>query len=285
MGPASVVLQMRISHATSLVLLLAVLAGCGGNGGAVAGSTGHFPEKTGFVERQLKLDGQERTYWVFVPPNYERNRMYPGVLFLHGLFEKGNGGSKVLGAGLGPVIARNPEGWPFITIFPQSDGTWQGDERARLAIAALEDAEKHYSIDPDRVTLAGLSYGGLGVWEIGARHCERFAALVPVSAVASTEAQLVTSVPVWAFNSRNDPFVSAEHAKQLCDSVKANGGKARMTEFMGDTHDCWPQVVDESEVIGWMLVQRRDPLRSGITSRGDGSRTQASGRLRAWNDR
>jgi hypothetical protein len=54
----------------------------------------------------------------------------------------------VLAAGLAPVIAKNPSRWPFVTIFPQSTGSWKGPERDRLAMAALKDAEKEYAIDP-----------------------------------------------------------------------------------------------------------------------------------------
>src|SRR5262245_27645367 len=122
----------------ALLGLVGLLAGCSGSGKSVAHSTEHFPVQTGFVEHHVTVDGQSKTVWVFVPPKFDPNRIYPAILFLHGLFEQGNGGTNVLSAGLGPVIARNPDGWPFITIFPQSDGTWQGPEREHLAMAALD---------------------------------------------------------------------------------------------------------------------------------------------------
>jgi predicted peptidase len=265
--------------------LLIVAAGCGGNGSSVAHSTKHFPQQTGFVHRDVKVDGEVKSVWVFVPPNYDPNRVYPAILFLHGLFEGGDGGTNVLSAGLGPIIARNPEGWPFLTIFPQSNGNWKGPEREHLAMAALDDAEKTYSIDPDRVILAGLSYGGLGVWEIGARHKDRFAALVPVSGQRSTElADALSTVPIWAFASHGDPWVSPDNSKQMCDVIQEHGGKARLTEFDGDAHDCWSQAVDESELLQWMLVQRRNPLQTSASSARGGGGLQATGKLRAWND-
>ena len=104
----------------------------------------------------------------FHPAPYRPDYRYPAILFLHGLFEAGDGGDKVLGAGLGPVIANDPENWPFITIFPQSTGTWQGEDKEHLALAALDYAQSQWTIDQDRIILAGLSYGALGVWEIGA---------------------------------------------------------------------------------------------------------------------
>jgi predicted peptidase len=265
--------------------LICIAVGCGGKGGTVATSTEYFPQKTGFTERKITVDGQERTVWVFIPPDYHPNKLYPTVLFLHGLFEKGNGGTNVLGAGLGPVIARNPEGWPFITIFPQSDGDWQGEARDRLAIAALDDAQRHYAIDPDRVILAGLSYGGLGVWQIGSQHKDRFAALVPVSGFAAPErVEGLIYMPVWAIVTRDDPFVNSQNSRDMCSAIKARGGRAHLTELIGDDHDCWARAVEETQVINWMLAQKRNPLQAAsLQALDSGSRTQG-GRLRAWND-
>jgi len=258
-------------------MLPLLAAGC--SGAHVAASTKGFPEKTGFVQRSVVVDGVTTNVWVFVPPDYSPNKMYPAILFLHGLFEQGNDGSdNVLSAGLGPIIARAPQRWPFITIMPQSNGTWRGLDRDRLAMAALNDAQKHYMIDRDRVILAGLSYGGLGVWEIGARHRDRFAALVPVSGLGDDEAaKSLASVPVWAFASEGDPIVNSGNSVAMCHQIEASGGHARLTLFKGLQHDCWAQVVDDTEVVPWMLVQSRNPRAILARSRG-------AGRLRSLSD-
>ncbi|HVT89460.1 MAG TPA: prolyl oligopeptidase family serine peptidase [Tepidisphaeraceae bacterium] len=264
-----------------LFLLSGLFAGCQ-SGSSVANSTGHFPQKTGFVQRTVVVDGVAKPVWVFVPPHYNPYRMYPAILFLHGLFEEGNGGTNVLSAGLGPIIARNPDQWPFITIFPQSNGTWQGTEREHLAMAALDDAEQNYMIDPDRIILAGLSYGGLGVWEIGARHRDRFAAFVPISGMRAPDLiNDLTSTPVWAFASEGDPFVSHENSQIMCKAIDDHGGRAKLTEFPGMNHDCWAMAVDQSDLLSWMLVQHRNPLQ---TARASGGKSPISGHLRAFTE-
>jgi hypothetical protein len=75
------------SICTILLGMMLLSFGCQG-GQKVAGSTKAFPEKTGFVERQIKVDGQTKTVWVFLPDDYTPKRLYPAILFLHGLFEK-----------------------------------------------------------------------------------------------------------------------------------------------------------------------------------------------------
>lgn len=277
-----------VTHSVHKFLLIGLLlaGGCSGSGSTVARSTNHFPEQTGFVHRQVNVDGETKSVWVFVPPSYNPNTMYPAILFLHGLFEQGDGNTNVLAAGLGPVIARNPDRWPFITIFPQSNGSWRGSERDRLAMAALKDAEQHYMIDPDRVMLAGLSYGGLGVWEIGAQHPDKFAALVPVSGHSATElAEVLKGLPVWAFASKGDPFVGADNSAEMVKLLDSGNGRVQLTQFDGGEHDCWGQAVDQSGLLNWMLTQRRNPLRASVVKGPNGaSKYQVNGKLRAWND-
>jgi len=255
--------------------LLGSIVGC--HGAEVAASTRKYaPHKTGFVERKVVCDGFIRPVWVFVPTNYDPHNLYPAILFLHGLFENGNGNVNVLGAGLGPVIARDPDHWPFITIFPQSTGSWKGDDREHLAMASLKDAEEEYAIDPDRVILAGLSFGGLGVWEIGAKHSDRFAALVPVSGPGAGDlASHLPRTPIWAFASKEDPIVKADNSEQMCKAIQSFGGRPRLTEFEGNEHDCWTMAIDQSQLVPWMLNQARNPVQQAARNRGG---------LRSWTD-
>jgi predicted peptidase len=245
---------------TPAVALLAALAlsfSAGCRGKAVAQSTAHFRAGTGFVHNTVDLDGQSHPMWVFLPKDYDPARRYPTILFLHGLFEAGSDGSGALSGGLGPVIAQNPERWPFIVLFPQSSGTWRGEARERLALRSLDWAEQRYAIDRSRVILAGLSYGGLGTWQIGARHAGRFAALVPVAGFGDLDsADELRDVPVWAFHRRHDPFVHSQGSQQMCAQIDQLGGRARYTAFDGVGHDCWDRAVAQTDLVDWMLRQR-----------------------------
>jgi predicted peptidase len=254
---------VRSASAWGVLLLLAVGSGCSGR--AVSQSTKHFPPGTGFSRHEVLVDGKPHAISVFIPRDYRAGQPRPAVLFLHGLFECGSDGERCLSAGLGPVIARAPESWPFITIFPQSTGTWRGEERDRVAIASLDYAQQHWSIDSNRVTLAGLSYGGLGTWEIGARHADRFAALVPVAGFRSLDSVArIGATPVWAFNYSADLVVPADNSAQMCEQLNARGGNAKLTEFAGIGHDAWDRAVADSDLVEWMLAQRRAPAGNAV---------------------
>jgi predicted peptidase len=240
----------------TIIPLAALTVGCAGL--HVSEATARFPHDRGFVRHQMVLDGHLRDLWMFIPKDYSPSKKWPAIVFLHGLFEAGSDGEAALSAGLGPVIAQSPETWKFIVVFPQSDGTWKGPERERLAIKSLDLAMSRYSIDSERVILAGLSYGGLGAFQIGARHPDRFAAVVSVSGRKDlASAAMLKTVPVWAFHSRGDPFVSYESSEAMCQAVTHNGGNARLTLFPSMDHDCFDRAVGQSDLVNWMLRQRR----------------------------
>ncbi len=242
-----------------LLMLLVLLPASGGcRGKAVSRSTSHFPAGTGFVRHELDIDGTPHPLWVFLPKNYDASKSYPTIVFLHGLFEAGADGSNALSAGLGPVIARDPDAWPFIVLFPQSSGTWRGPRRERLVMRSLDWAQQHYAVDRARVILAGLSYGGLGAWQIGARHPDRFAALVPVSGPRDLAcADELVGMPVWAFHNRGDPIIDSDGSEQMCAQIAQLGGRARYTAFDRIGHDCWDRAVADTDLVEWMLRQQQ----------------------------
>lgn len=238
------------------LLFLTILPGCTGR--LVQSSTRHFPPNTGFLPRTVTLGDRSYKFSLFIPRHYDPRHEYPAILFLHGLFESGSDGLKCLSAGLGPIIAKNPDDWPFITIFPQTRGNWIGDDKERLALACLEQVGREFNIDPDRVVLAGLSFGGRGVWEIAARNPHRFAALVPVSGPSATDLiPQLTATPIWAFHYQADPFVPVRSSQQMVQRINSLGGHARYTEFPALGHDAWPRAVGESDLLPWLLAQRR----------------------------
>jgi predicted peptidase len=248
-----------------ILVAFLLLTGCGSI--YIPHSTHGFPAGTGFTKHHVIVEGTSQTLWVFVPRHYNPQKKYPAVVFLHGLFEAWGGGNGWLSGGLPPVVAQRADDWPFVTIFPQSSGSWRGKDRERDVLAALDYAQEHWSIDSDRVILSGLSFGGQGVWLIGASHPDRFAALVPISGPAAyDDVEKLASLPVWAFDYGGDVLVSSNNSKQMCRRIREHGGDARVTHFFGVGHDCVDLAVNRSDLVEWMLQQHR--LDAGATHEG-----------------
>ncbi|HYO08238.1 MAG TPA: prolyl oligopeptidase family serine peptidase [Tepidisphaeraceae bacterium] len=260
--------MLRVMHASlsrilPIVAALCVVllaAGCK-SGQHVVRSAADFPKGRGFLVRTAYADRELHRFVVFLPKNYDPRFKYPTVLFLHGLFEGGDDVTKPLAVGLGPEIARDPAAWPFITIFPQSKGTWKGDANDRMVMACLAETARQFSIDRERIILAGLSYGGLGTWQIGARHADVFAALVPVGGFSDQgSAAPLKRTPVWAFHYSGDIIVPVRHAREMVAELRQIGGNARLTEYAGMGHNPWEKVAAaDSGAVSWMLRQRLSP--------------------------
>lgn len=146
-----------------------------------------FPEQAGKLlmrgyRSALSLDLQG--YGIYLPPGYDPSRAYPLVIVLHGGSANGN-------LFLAVVLGNNmnwkeysqhlwdeylPRYTPdCIVVAPDGFGQvmWRfmGEQDVLDVIA---DVQRHYRIDEDRVTLSGLSNGGVGAYNLGLRHAWRF---------------------------------------------------------------------------------------------------------------
>lgn len=213
---------------------------------------------TGFLVKTVHFDGESRRFGVFIPHEYTAAKRWPVMVFLHGSEQYGDSGVNAMDEGAGPLIWKRPQGFPFITVFPQSRAKWKTDAEIRLVIACLDQIQREYSTDADRVILSGLSDGGLGTWLVGARYPDRFAALVPLCAYSAFEVvPKLTKIPIWAFHNSGDFMVSPSNAREMCRRIKEAGGNVRFTEFTSIGHNCWAEAFDKSTVMEWMLAQRR----------------------------
>ncbi len=139
-------------------------------------------------------------YAVYLPPDYDPSQTYPLYVALHGGSSNGN-------LFLGVVLGNNmdwltydqhlyddytPRWSPdWIVVAPTGFGQimwrWMGEQDV---LDVIDDVQAHYSVDPDRVVLGGLSNGGVGAYAIGARHASRFAVVQAMAGAPSWQQYL-----------------------------------------------------------------------------------------------
>jgi len=235
---------------------------------------------SGFVFSSLEFGGRSHPYALYVPRAYDGTRAWPLILFLHGKGECGRDGSRQLHVGLGPELLARPERWPFLVLFPQkpeADDEWEQYEAALLAM--LDEVADRYHVDQDRVLLTGLSQGGHGTWVLGARHPDRWAALVPICGYAGAPAGLpavrslssrfegsaaglapaLSRLPIWAFHGDADETVPVAATLELVASTQRAGGSPKLTVFPGVGHNSWDPAYRDPQLSEWMLLQVREP--------------------------
>lgn len=229
----------------------------------------------GFLMRSVEAGEQKLPYCVYVPPEYDPQRPWPVILFLHGSGERGTDGLLQTEVGIGTAIRRNRARFPAIVVMPQCPPgkLWWQDEMLQFALRCVEQTSREYHLDPDRVYLTGLSLGGAGAWHLGARLKGQFAAIVPIcgfaelgpaTGVAETLAASLAGVPIWCFHGQADENVPAAKSREMVAAIQAAGGQVRYTEIPGAGHVIWDQVYGDAELVRWLFAQKR-----GTTSRPD----------------
>jgi len=173
-------------------------------------------------------------------------------------------------------------------------GGWYGtvserDALQRNVLKCIELARRRFSVDDERIYLVGYSMGGVGLWHIGTRHPELFAAMAPIfgawdyhilsrekdlaeltdrerfrlerqSSFAQAEALLHT--PVFINHGDNDEVVGVDLSRYATRMLQRWGYPVRYWEHPGRGHSLFCEEV----VMPWLLSHRResDPRRVRI---------------------
>lgn len=147
---------------------------------ALAGQTG-AERVEGYLERAYfcRTDGSPQPYFVRLPDDYRADRAWPLILFLHGYVSDT---SKVTPWVLPATQWKLATDRGAILVMPHgrrnSDFLGIGEVDV---LRVIEEMQRFYRVDPDRIMLTGCSMGGYGAWAVGLRHPSRFASLGLIS--------------------------------------------------------------------------------------------------------
>ncbi len=195
------------------------------------------------------------SYLLHLPAEDPDGRLWPLILFLHGVGERGDDLERLKAHGIPRVVENRPD-FPMICISPQCPHgqTWSVPRLARL----LEEALVAYRIDPDRVCLTGLSMGGYGTWAFAIEQPHRFAAIAPICGGGDPrKAGRLRRVPVWVFHGALDPIVPLRESARMVEALERCGADVRFTVYSEAAHDSWTEAYDNPELYAWFSSHRR----------------------------
>ncbi|CAN0603614.1 unnamed protein product, partial [Ectocarpus sp. 12 AP-2014] len=177
-----------------------------------------------FEKKELIVKGDTLPYRMLYPENFDTEKTYPLILFLHGAGERGNDNQKQLTHGSVLFLDQNNRTkFPAIVIMPQcpKDDYWaqvnvdrsnypvqldfqfkKGPTKAMdLVLQLLENYEKEDFVDKNKTYVMGLSMGGMGTYELLARQPDRFAAAIAICGAGDPvyATNYAKKIPVWAF--------------------------------------------------------------------------------------
>jgi predicted peptidase len=217
-------------------------------------------------------------YQLFVPANYSAERRYPLIVSLHGAGSHGTDNLRQLSSTVGAVIDAAQAVEPSFVLVPQdpTGDKWvtgsgeapyrnfrQADRPQSAAagtlLAGIDELEKKYAIDPDRIYLTGGSAGGTGTWDLITRNgIGRFAAAVPVTGANDpSRAGEIARLPIWAFHGARDSVAPVENSREMVERLRELGSSIKYTEYADVGHESWNRAYAEPELFPWLLAQKR----------------------------
>jgi hypothetical protein len=200
------------------------------------------PGQHAYTSQKAKLD-----FLLYLPETYGKDpeTKWPLIIYLHDAEWRGTTPEILRGEYNPPYMSGDSlpkdlergKDLPFIVLSPVGNGGWDfwsKDEMITPLFTVLEEIQSFYSVDAKRIYLTGAGMGGNGVWVMGLRHPEYFAALAPLGGyiypfeVPENICDL-KDVPVRASHGGRDFMVPAKEEQKLVDALNACGGKAQFT--------------------------------------------------------
>lgn len=217
--------------------------------------------------------GARLPYRLYVPLGYDANRKYPLLVWLHGGDGRGsdnvkqlNGGNQIATHFLASDAVQLK--LPMFILLPQcpSGDNWsdpdlnQPSEWLELTMGAIAEVQKEFSIDPDRLYLAGHSMGGLGVWSTLQAYPGKWAAALILSAYDSfTDVKALAQTPLWVFQGADDQTVPVTLVREMMKQLRKAHANLRYTEYPKTDHKVWKRAFAESDLVSWLSSQKREP--------------------------
>jgi predicted peptidase len=248
---------MRIEKFWQVLVCFGIMI-CIGYGVAMGAKMGKSGEQSPQAFSKKITKKVECKYLLYLPADYEKDakKKWPLIMFLHGAGERGNNLKLVAKHGPPKMIAQG-KSFEFIIVSPQCPNDIWWPEQTDVLINLLDEIEKKYRVDTERVYLTGLSMGGFGTWTLAARYPQRFAAIAPICGGGERYAGYrLKNVPIWAFHGAKDNVVPVEKSKEMVEAVRKAGGDAKLTVYPDADHDSWTQTYNNPELYEWFLSHK-----------------------------
>ena len=162
------------------------------------------------VEKRLvsTTDGKEMTTWVIFPPNFDKTKKYPAILYCQGgpqqavsQFWSYRWNFAAMASQGYVVIAPNRRGLPgFGTEWNAQISGDYGGQNMKDYLSAVDYMKQEPYIDGDHIGAVGASYGGFSVYWLAGNHDKRFACLIAHAGIFNTESQYLETEEMWFAN-------------------------------------------------------------------------------------
>jgi predicted peptidase len=195
-------------------------------------------------------------YLLYLPWHYgDKDTNWPLLLYLHGGMGRGDRFDKMAWYPVPKMMLRN-DSLPFIVIAPQCPAGEMWTD-AEMLVSLIQNVCDSFSVDTNRIYLAGYSMGGAGVWFVAYKYPEKFAALAPMSGWSLRfSADRLKELPVWVFHGAEDSLVPVSEAEAMIGELHELNAEVKTSIVAGRSHTP-PSIDEHKELFDWFLMHRR----------------------------
>jgi dipeptidyl aminopeptidase/acylaminoacyl peptidase len=153
-------------------------------------------------------DGKKMLVWVILPPNFDKTKKYPALLYCQGGPQSALTQSysfrwnfQLMASQGYIIVAPNRRGMPGhgTAWNEQISGDWGGQVMDDY-LAAIDDVAKESYVDKTRLGAVGASYGGYSVFQLAGIHKNRFKTFISHCGIFNTESMYGTTEEVFFTN-------------------------------------------------------------------------------------
>ena len=153
-------------------------------------------------------DGKQMLVWVVLPPNFDKTKKYPTLLYCQGgpqsaltQFYSFRWNLQVMASQGYIIVAPNRRGMPGhgVEWNEKISGDWGGQVMDDY-LSAIDDVAKESYVDKARLGAIGASYGGYSVFYLAGIHQNRFKTFISHCGVFNTQSMYGTTEEVFFSN-------------------------------------------------------------------------------------
>ncbi|MBQ7011563.1 MAG: prolyl oligopeptidase family serine peptidase [Clostridia bacterium] len=205
---------------------------------------------------------ENMNYRVYLPYNYDAQKEYPMVIYMHGASGESIPISQIgIHSPLSQSIVQLRR--EVICVIPQClpNKFWPVQPYTTdIAFRLFEHLQEHLSVDKTRIYITGHSYGAMGTLLLLQEHPEYFAAAMITAGAASSYSHYnnIAKTPIRMFCGSEDGYGFYRQMQPLYDKLKSLGADVEYTVWQGKGHDVFNYSANNSKVVSWMLSKRLD---------------------------
>jgi len=233
-------------------------------------------------EEHINHNGDTLLYRILLPLDYDRDQLYPLILFLHGAGERGSDNERQLTHGA-DLFLENREDFPAIVVFPQcpEDSYWidlsirkelknEGDPDFSQSIHSpsevlsvvnelVENIMRHESVNPRQIYVMGLSMGSFGTFETLGRWPDKYAAAVAICGGGNLELakNYADNTSLWITHGALDDVVPPVLSRRIYAKLQELGADVTYTEFENANHNAWDPTFSMPELLPWLFSKSK----------------------------